>query len=93
MDSLTELFCLIDDFCRRFEPARQRHQLTSGALKRRWRRVLSLLELVTLVVLFHQWRFRQFKRCYLDYVCRHLRTALPTLSSYQGCSMLKTLVG
>jgi hypothetical protein len=31
MDSLTELFCLMDDFCRRFEPAWERRRLTSGA--------------------------------------------------------------
>jgi hypothetical protein len=85
MDSLTELFCLMDDFCRRFEPAWQRRQLTSGARKRRRSNVLSLSELMTLVVLFPQWRFRQFKRFYLDYVCRYRRPAVPTLPSYPRC--------
>jgi transposase len=85
MDSLTELFCLIDDFCRRFEPAWRQHQLTSGARKRRRSSVLSLSELMTLVVLFHQLRFRQFKCFYLDYVCRYLRPAFPTLPSYPRC--------
>src|SRR5512143_4219893 len=85
MDSLTELFCLIDDFCRWFEPAWERHQLTSGPPKRLRRTSLSLAELMTLVVLFHQLRFRQFKRFYLDYVRRHLRAAFPTLPSYPRC--------
>lgn len=85
MDSLTELFCLIDDFCRRFEPAWRQRQLTSGARKRRRHSALSLSELMTLVVLFHQLRFRQFKRFYLDYACRHLRAAFPTLPSYHRC--------
>ena len=85
MESLTELFCLIDDFCRRFEPAWERRQLTAGAQKRRRRSALSLSELMTLVVLFHQLRFRQFKCFYLDYACRHLRTAFPTLPSYPRC--------
>src|SRR5512135_1579185 len=85
MDSLTELFCLIDDFCRRFEPAWRQHQLTSGARKLRRSSVLSLSELMTLVVLFHQLRFRQFKCFYLDYVCRYLRPAFPTLPSYPRC--------
>ncbi|MGZ4957266.1 MAG: IS982 family transposase, partial [Methylobacter sp.] len=31
MDSLTELYCLIDDFCRVFEPAWERHLLATGA--------------------------------------------------------------
>jgi len=62
MESLTELFCLMDDFCRQFEPAWERRQLTRGMQKRRRCGALSLSELMTLVVLFHQMRFRQFKR-------------------------------
>jgi transposase len=85
MDSLTELFCLIDDFCRRFEPAWERRQLTTGPRRRRRRTTLSLSELMTLVVLFHQLRFRQFKYFYLDYACRHLRAAFPKLPSYHRC--------
>src|SRR5574342_1024648 len=85
MESLTELFCLIDDFCRQFEPAWRQRQLTSGTRKRRRRSALSLSELMTLVVLFHQLRFRQFKRFYVDYACRHLRAAFPTLPSYHRC--------
>ena len=85
MESLTELFCLMDDFCRHFEPAWQRRQLISGTRQRRRRGALSLSELMTLVVLFHQLRFRQFKRFYLDYVCRYLRPAFPTLPSYPRC--------
>ena len=52
---------------------------------RRRTTTLSLSELMTLVVLFHQLRFRQFKRFYLDYACRHLRTAFPKLPSYHRC--------
>src|SRR5512146_2626696 len=85
MDSLTALVCLLDDFCRRFEPAWEQRQLTTGAQKRRRRNALSLSELMTLVVLFHQLRFRQFKRFYLDYACRHLRAVFPTLPSYHRC--------
>lgn len=83
MDHLTELFCLIDDFCRLFEPAFEQRLLTSGKRKRRRRCELSLAELMTLAVLFHQLRFRQFKAFYLSYVCRHLRTEFPNLPSYQ----------
>src|SRR5512144_2592515 len=85
MDRLTELFCLIDDFCRWFEPAWERHQLTTGAHRRRRCTTLSLSELMILVGLFHQLRFRQFKRFYLDYVGRHRRAAFPTLPSYHRC--------
>ena len=83
MDSLTETFCLIDDFCRVFEPAFNRRLLANGPKKRQRQGGLSLSELMTLTVLFHQLRFRQFKGFYLGYACRHLRAEFPRLPSYQ----------
>lgn len=85
MDSLTELFCLIDDFCQEFEPAFERVQLENGIRHRRRTGSLSLSELMTLVVLFHQARCRQFKQFYLTYAQRFLRDAFPTLPSYSRC--------
>ena len=85
MDSLTELYCLIDDCCRVFEPVWQRHLLAMGAKWRQRPSLLSLAELMTLAILFHQLRFRQFKPLYLGYVCRHLRAEFPKLPSYQRC--------
>ena len=41
MDSLTELFCLIDDFCHQFEPALERHLLEAGVKKRKRRSELA----------------------------------------------------
>ncbi|MEC4746877.1 IS982 family transposase, partial [Methylomicrobium sp. Wu6] len=64
-DSLTELFCLLDDFCRVFDLVWKRHLLASGAKRRHRPSTLSLSELMTLVILFHQLRFRQFKSFYL----------------------------
>ena len=88
MDSLTELFCLIDDFCKVFEPAFERKLLADGKRKRRRTGALSLSELMTLVVLFHQVRYRQFKLFYQGYVCRFLRRDFPQLPSYSRCVQL-----
>jgi transposase len=85
MDNLTELFCLVDDFCREFEPAWERRLLADGARKRRRQGGLSLSELMTLMVLFHQLRFRQFKSFYLHYARRHLRREFPGLPGYPRC--------
>jgi transposase len=85
MDSLTELFCQIDDFCRQFEPAWEQRLLTTGVKKRKRNGELSLSELMTLTILFHQLRFRQFKSFYLCYACRHLRREFPRLPSYNRC--------
>ena len=85
MDSLTELFCLIDDFCLKFEPAWNKRLLGDGQKHRRRQTRLQLSELMTLAVLFHQLRFRQFKTFYLAYVCRFLRQEFPNLPSYHRC--------
>jgi len=83
MDSLTETFCLIDDFCRQFEPAWHKRMLQAGSKKRRRKSELGLSELMTLAILFHQLRFRQFKSFYLNHACRYLRAEFPKLPSYQ----------
>src|SRR5436309_7352511 len=81
MDSLVELFCVIDDFCHEFEPLWNRHLLTQGQKKRRRNTALSMSELMTLVVLFHQLRHRQFKCFYLDYACRYQRSLMLSAGS------------
>ncbi|MFM7331564.1 MAG: IS982 family transposase [Brachymonas sp.] len=85
MDHLTELYCLMDDFCKEFEPALHRHMISTGARKRRRACSLSLAELMTLLVLFHQVRYRQFKQFYLCHALAHLRREFPRLPSYQRC--------
>jgi Transposase DDE domain len=53
--------------------------------KQRFRRrktQLSLSEMMTLLLLFHQLRYRQFKRFYLKDVCQYLRAEFLNLPSY-----------
>jgi transposase len=88
MDSLTETFCLVDDFCRVFEPAWHKRLLQAGSKKRRRKSELGLPELMALTILFHQLRFRQFKSFYLNYACRHLRAEFPKLPSCQRMAEL-----
>ena len=40
---------------------------------------------MTLAVLFHQLRYRQFKSFYLSYALRFLRAEFPVLPSYHRC--------
>ena len=85
MDHLTELYCLMDDFCKEFEPALKAKLIADGKRRRNRATTLSLAELMTLVVLFHQIRYRQFKLFYLHHVSQHLRREFPRLPSYQRC--------
>ena len=79
MDSLTELFCLMDDSCQEFEPALAKRLLEQGQRKRHRPAGLCLSERLTLVVLFHQLRYRQFKAFYLHHARTHLRQEFPRL--------------
>lgn len=80
--SLLELFCHVDDFCQVFLPA-VRIQLREGGLSKRQRaRGLSESEIMTLLILFHQSHYRDFKAFYTQYVLVHLRNEFPGLVSY-----------
>lgn len=82
MDSLVELFVVVDDFWQIFRPTWHQHLLASGARQRIRPARLSDSEIMTIVILFHQSHSRNFKAFYLGYVRRHLKQAFPNLVSY-----------
>ena len=82
MDSLVELFVAVDDFWIIFRPRWYEHLLASGERQRIRASRLSESEVMTIVILFHQSHYRNFKAFYLGYVRRHLRAEFPTLLSY-----------
>ncbi len=79
---LTSLFYTIDEFCKEFEPKWQATKLTSGLVQRNRKCRLSLSEILTIMVHFHQSHHRNFKHYYLDYVCSQLQGDFPGLVSY-----------
>ena len=81
MDILS-VFCQIDDFCRRFEPAWQHQLLASAGKKRNRTSRLSLSEIMTILVLFHDPHDRTFKHFYLRQVHAHWQAEFPALPSY-----------
>jgi hypothetical protein len=80
--SLLELFCEIDDFWQAFKPFWESKQLSSGECQ--WRRSsqLTMSEIMTIVILFHQSHYRTFKHFYLHYVRQPLGDAFLHLVSY-----------
>ena len=82
MDLVT-LFCNIDDFCNKFEPKWKKQLLTSGERKRNRLTHLSLSEIMTIIILFHQSNYRNSKAFYIEYVCRYMKEDFPKLVSYQ----------
>ena len=82
MNSLVELFCAVDDFCVAFEPKWQRQLVANGQVHRQRARQLGLSEIMTILILFHQSHYRNFKAFYTEYVLVHLQAEFPGLVSY-----------
>ena len=78
---LLELFCSIDDFWRTFKTEWEKHLIGTGKSKRGPKARLSISEMMTIVILFHQSNYRTFKHFY-HYVSVHMRKDFPHLISY-----------
>jgi hypothetical protein len=79
---IVPLFCDVDDFCQQVEPLWQQG-LLAGGQRHRWREgTLSLSEVMTIEITFHQAGYRTFKHYYTRYVTQVLRWAFPRLVSY-----------
>lgn len=82
MESLLELFVHVDDYCQSYLPVLEQHLLTSGQIKRRRARSLSISEVMTILIHFHQSHYRNFKAYYCEHVLPHLHGEFPGLVSY-----------
>jgi hypothetical protein len=81
--SLLELFCDVDDFCVAAETTLSANTIGSGRQKPGPKSGLCLSEIMTILITFHQSRYRDFKSYYTQYVQVHLRKEFPKLVSYQ----------
>ena len=79
---LTSFYYIVDEFCKDFEPKWREHLLITGVSKRIKPSALSLSEILTIVIHFHQSNHRNFKQYYINYVSAYLRTDFPKLVSY-----------
>ena len=82
MNNVTELFCAVDDYWQEFEPMWNKQQIESGARQRQRSTRLSMSEVMTIIILFHQSSYRHFKAFYMEYVCTHMGNEFPKLVSY-----------
>lgn len=82
MDSLLELFCDVDDFCKGFLPIWNNQLFSSGEKQRQRARSLTISEIMTILIAFHQSHYRDFKAYYLEQVVKYWHTEFPGLVSY-----------
>lgn len=83
MNTLLELYCNVDDFVKKFSTELEKIQLEQGVKARKPReKTLSLSEVMTIIIYFHQIGFRTFKQYYQQYVLTQLSSEFPELVSY-----------
>lgn len=104
MDNITEIFCLIDDFCEKFIPTWEQRLITDKIKIRKRQPKLTYSEIMTIIVLFHQSGFKNFKLFYLRFNDL-LKSNFPNILSYNRfieiqprviiplCIFLQTLSG
>lgn len=80
--SLLALFCDVDDFCLAFEQYLDQHRIGQAIGKRGPKPALSLSEIMTIIIHFHQSNYRHFKAYYTEHVMVHLKSEFPNLVSY-----------
>ena len=68
--------------CQQFIPAWEASLLESGEKQRRKPSRLSTSEVMTLLVVCHRYRYRDFKAFYTQYSQVHLKGAFPELVNY-----------
>lgn len=79
---LENLFCQVDDFCQDFMPGWEQTLIDQSLCKKSWQCQMDPSEIMTIVILFHQASYRNFKNFYTGYVQRFLKAEFPHLLSY-----------
>ena len=87
--SLLSLFVDVDDFCQAYQSYVQQQRLAMPSKRRGPQCSLSLSEVMTIVIHFHQSSYRHFKGYYTKHVRKHLRREFTNLVSYNRFVELK----
>lgn len=81
--NLLELYCHVDEFIKAFMPEWNKHLIDQKKKKRHRESRLSISEIMTILIHFHQSHYRDFKAYYLLYVSHYLQSEFPQLLSYK----------
>ena len=76
---ITEIYCLSEDFCKEFMTILS---ITSLGKKPKKEPILSMGEVITIMILFHDKGYRNMKHFYTQYVQKHLLHLFPKTVSY-----------
>jgi len=84
VDKITEIFCIVDDFCIEFDKVKDGHVLDKNDGKKRRNRSFKLSdsEVITIMIMFHAGQFRNIKHFYINYIMAHHQKEFPQTVSY-----------
>jgi len=76
---ITEIFCIVDEFCKEFDQLVDKHLLGNPSKRPS---TMSKSEVITITILFQLSGFRTFKHFYIYYLQKHMRNDFPNTVSY-----------
>lgn len=81
---ITEIFYLIDEFCKEFDRIKEGHILPEETSKKRRNRKFKMSdsEVITIITLFHLKGYRCLKHFYIEHVQQHMKSDFPETVSY-----------
>src|SRR5690554_6787981 len=79
-DKITEIFCLVDEFCQQFFPFLEKNSI--GNKSKRRPPMMSSSEIISIMILFHLSGFRCFKHFYIFNIQKHMQAEVPKTVSY-----------
>lgn len=79
---ITRIFCDVDDFMKEFEELYMQKLLEDKSVIIKSNSKLSMSEVMSIIIYFHNYGNRTFKDFYLKSVCKYLKKEFPNLVSY-----------
>lgn len=79
IDKITDIFCIVDEFCQNFEQTTKSFLLGNPSKRPP---IMSKSEVITITFLFHLSGFRCFKHFYMYYLQKHMQSEFPNTVSY-----------
>lgn len=79
---ITEIYCIVDDFCQEFSKLQPKKAICEGKKHRNKPNKMSDAEVILILIMFHMGEYRCLKHYYVNYICVHCKHLFPCTLSY-----------
>ena len=82
--NLVEIFYIVDELCKEIEKTMEGHLVARDTSKKTRKRTFTMSdsEVITIMIMFHQGRYRDLKSYYINHIQRHCQRDFPHTVSY-----------